>query len=245
MTNLATEAALGKVALDGLDTQMINISKSHYVPNEKVHLALSNGWEKAVDHYLEDGILSAEEESQLTSFSDRFSLKQDDLDNKGMYTRFVRAGVLRDLTEGKVPQRIRVSGQLPFNLQKAETLIWVFPDVAYYEDKKRRHFVGGTHGVSIRIAKGVYYRVGAFRGQPVETTERVHMGTGVLGVTNKHLYFAGGQKSIRIKYDKIVSYIPFDDGIGIHRDASTAKPQVFVTGDGWFTYNLVMNAQNI
>jgi hypothetical protein len=25
------------------------------------------------------------------------------------------------------------------------------------------------------------------------------------------------------------------------RDAATARPQTFVTGDGWFTYNLLMN----
>jgi hypothetical protein len=33
----------------------------------------------------------------------------------------------------------------------------------------------------------------------------------------------------------------FTDGIAVFRDASTAKPQIFVTGDGWFTYNLVTN----
>jgi len=35
--------------------------------------------------------------------------------------------------------------------------------------------------------------------------------------------------------------VPYSDGIGIHRDAASAKPQIFVTGDGWFTYNLVVN----
>ena len=28
------------------------------------------------------------------------------------------------------------------------------------------------------------------------------------------------------------------DGFGIMRDAQTAKPQAFQTGDGWFPYNL-------
>ena len=35
------------------------------------------------------------------------------------------------------------------------------------------------------------------------------------------------------------SYI--DDGIGVMRDAQTAKPQEFRTSDGWFIYNLVTN----
>jgi hypothetical protein len=44
-----------------------------------------------------------------------------------------------------------------------------------------------------------------------------------------------------VPYNKIVSFLPFDDGIGIVRDAQTAKPQIFKTGDGWFTYNLLVN----
>lgn len=29
------------------------------------------------------------------------------------------------------------------------------------------------------------------------------------------------------------------------RDAASAKPQIFITGDGWFTYNLVTNLAQI
>jgi hypothetical protein len=245
MTELARNAVIGKVGLDTIYTKLSDIAKINYMSEDKIRLALTNGWENAVDVFLEDGLLNAEEESKLTSFAEKFSFGQSDLDSKGKYTGVVKAGVIRDLTEGKIPKRINLSGQLPFNLQKTENLVWVFPSVSYYEDKTRRGFVGSTQGVSVRIAKGVYYRVGAFKGHPVETTERVHIGNGLLGVTNKQIYFVGGLKSLRVKYDKIISYIPFDDGIGIHRDASSAKPQVFVTGDGWFTYNLIMNAQNI
>jgi len=53
------------------------------------------------------------------------------------------------------------------------------------------------------------------------------------------------EKSVRLPYAKIVSFEPFSDGIGVMRDAATAKPQIFVTGDGWFTYNLVTNLSQI
>jgi len=48
-----------------------------------------------------------------------------------------------------------------------------------------------------------------------------------------------------VRLDKIVSFMPFSDGVGIQRDAATAKPQFFITGDGWFTYNLLMNVGNV
>ena len=44
-----------------------------------------------------------------------------------------------------------------------------------------------------------------------------------------------------MRYDRIVSFDPYDDGFGIMRDAQTAKPQAFRTGDGWFPYNLAVN----
>ena len=71
--------------------------------------------------------------------------------------------------------------------------------------------------------------------------ETVHQDTGLLGFTTKHLYFSGGKKKFRVRYDRIVDFEPYDDGFGIMRDAQTAKPQRFKTGDGWFAYNLAVN----
>ena len=57
-------------------------------------------------------------------------------------------------------------------------------------------------------------------------------------LTTKHIYFAGSRKPFRIRHDKIVAFEPFSDGPGIMRDAQTAKPQTFRTGDGRCPYNL-------
>ena len=42
-------------------------------------------------------------------------------------------------------------------------------------------------------------------------------------------------------YDRVVSFEPYEDGFEIMRDAQTARPQTFVTDDGWFVYNLATN----
>jgi len=69
----------------------------------------------------------------------------------------------------------------------------------------------------------------------------VHVDTDLLGVTTKHIYFAGASKRFRINYSKIVAFEPYEDGIGVQRDAQRAKHQSFLTGDGWFVYNLIVN----
>ena len=44
-----------------------------------------------------------------------------------------------------------------------------------------------------------------------------------------------------MSYDQIVDFEPFSDGFSIMRDAQTAKPQSFKTGDGWSAFNLAVN----
>lgn len=207
-----------------LKKEIVIKTKSGYIDKNKRNKLLVSGWEKAVEKAFDDGVLSNKEESNLTELIEHFSLSQTELDSNGAYTKLVKGGVLRDILEGIIPERVNIKGNLPFNLQKTEKLIWIFQDVKYYEQKKKTNYVGRSQGVSIRIAKGIYYRTGAFKGERVVTHETIHADTGILGVTNKHIYFSGGSKNFRIKFNKIVAFEPFSDGIGLQRDAVTAKP---------------------
>lgn len=230
---------------DDLQLKIEEIEKFYSIPQGTRSILLVKAWEMAVDEFLEDGVLDSIEEQRLVAFKERFALSQNDLDNNGALTRTTKAAVLRDILDGVVPNRISFAGNLAINLQKNESAVWAFPGSRYLEDKVRRQYVGASRGVSIRIAKGVYYKVGQFRGQAIETTERVHIDTGLVLFTNKNIYFAGPQKSLRLPFQKIVTFEPFSDGIGVIRDTVTAKPQLFVTGDGWFTYNLAVNLSQL
>ena len=96
-------------------------------------------------------------------------------------------------------------------------------------------------GVSFRVAKGVYIRPSAFRGRPVESTSMRHTDSGALGITTKHIYFKGQRKSFRVRLEKIVSFEPYQDGLGIMRDTARAKPEIFRLGgiDAWFLLNII------
>lgn len=237
---------VGKVGAEGGDLKQLEsfiarVASTSFIDTESLKPLVASGWEKAVDLAFDDGLLSEQEESALSELKEHFGLSQQILDRTGAYSKLVKGTVLRDIMNGNLPERMKIDGNLPFNLQKTEKVVWVFQNVNYYEEKSRTRYVGGSQGVSIRIAKGLYYRTGAFKGERVQTSETIHADTGLLGVTDKHIYFAGPSKRFRIAYNKIVAFEPFSDGIGVQRDAQTAKPQSFQTGDGWFTYNLITN----
>ncbi len=216
-------------------------ASSSYIRGVALYDVMATGFEEAVERALDDHLFTEREEATLAELKQLLPVPYHILDRNGAVTKLVKSAILRDLSQGIILQRQQIDGVIPFNLQKSETLVWVFKGVQYFEEKTRTHYRGGSRGVSFRVMKGVYYRVGDFKGERVQTSETVLIDTGLLGITTKHIYFAGPQKRFRIRFDKIVSFDAYSDGIGVMRDAQTAKPQSFLTGDGWFTYNLIVN----
>jgi len=224
-----------------LNEQITSLARNSYISDLERGELLVRGWANAVDLCLEDGVLHELEEEGLLELKSSLSLPTAELERTGAVDRLNKAAVIRDLLNGVIPSRYRSGAVLPINLQKGEKIVWAFPEADYLEDRTRRQYVGGSQGVSLRVMKGVYYRIGAFKGEGIDRVERTHIDTGWVVITDRHIYFAGPSRSLRVTYSKIVSFQPFSDGIGIIRDAVSAKPQLFITGDGWFTYNLVTN----
>ena len=221
-----------------ITSSVLTLARQGFVPAKSLNDLLVDGWAIAMETFLEDGLLSPDEEARLMDFIQKTGIGPK-LQQHPSYSMLAKAAQLRDLAQGNLQSRMNFSGSLPVNLMKGEIPIWVFHGTEYLEDRERREFVGRSQGVSIRVMKGVYYRVGSFKGQPVTHQERISLGIGSLYVTNKNLYFAGSQKSVRIPYGKIISFEQFSNGIGVMRDLATAKPQIFITNDGWFTFNLI------
>jgi hypothetical protein len=225
-----------------LDNTIKNISEKSFIKeSEKINL-LGLGFDKAVDVFLEDGIFSEDEEDKVGKFKSNYNLHQDVLDLNGSLQKVVKSKVLREVLNGRIPEKaFTIEGTMPFIMQKDEVLIWAFQNVSYYELKTSTSFVGSSQGVSFKVAKGIYYRVGAFKGNPVKTQQTEYVAKGIIAYTNQNIYFVSANKTFKIPYKKIISVQPFDDGIGIQKDGVSSKPQTFKGIDGWFSYNLLTN----
>lgn len=86
-------------------------------------------------------------------------------------------------------------------------------------------YKGGSTGVSVRVAKGVYLRQSGLRGTPQRGL--VATATGILVATDKRIVFAGDQKSAAVPYDKLASFQPLFDGL---RFSNGSKTFTFLTG---------------
>jgi hypothetical protein len=123
---MATEVSLairGLNSFDGLETNLAVIEQAFLVPSTERRSLLITGWEKSVEQLLEDGVLDAAEETRLVEFKERFALSQDELNSNGALTKTAKAGVLREVLSGAIPQRASFDANLPINLQKGEQIV--------------------------------------------------------------------------------------------------------------------------
>ena len=99
--------------------------------------------------------------------------------------------------------------------------------------------------MSVRVARGVYLRSSAFKGEPVRTEYLSEEGTGLLAVTNRAVYFYSPAKSFKIIPKKIIAVEAFSDGISITPDGASPKPRFVKVDDPWFAANVITRLNNL
>lgn len=196
------------------------------------------GIRASLDTMLSDFELTGMEMERFQSIMTAFELDAHALDEAGIRDRLVKALVLKDLSEGRISTRLKLNSMLPIVLKRDEQIQWLFNSVELREPRTKIHYEGGSHGVSIRIMKGVSYRVGAYKGQRVESTQMVHIGNGDLVVTTTAIYFLSPVKNKRTALSTIVSAASYDDGIIV--TTNRGKTQVYLLNDSYFASNLIL-----
>lgn len=192
--------------------------------------------EQKIDECLSDGIITREEEQEIKTLIESSSLQDTStLQNSEAYVKLMQSLVLRDIEEGRDFERVHVEN-LPILLGKNERLLWAYSNIEGYERKTGSRYTAGSNGVSLRICKGVYYRVGASKGYSQPYEYQKHLGNGEFIITNKGIYFVGDNHA-KLLFSKILSFEPYSDGITIVKDGASPKPYTFVGFDPWFLIN--------
>ncbi|WP_413942718.1 hypothetical protein [Bdellovibrio sp. HCB-162] len=134
-------------------------------------------------------------------------------------TKLDRLRLITEVRYGNLP----ILHRCPIILQKNEIAYWSEPAELMEVRVIGRRYEGGSSGVSIRIMKGVSYRVGNHRGRMVTDKALLAVAQGQLIVTNKRLVFSGDAKSFDVKIEKILNINYTDDGI-LFTTANREKP---------------------
>ena len=105
----------------------------------------------------------------------------------------------------------------PHLMAKKGEVVHLETQAALLKEVAVREYRGGYSGVSFRVAKGVRYNTGGFRGRSVVVGTKLQaMDTGILSVSSTRAVFLGTAKTIEFAYSKLVNLDVFDDGIRFH-----------------------------
>ncbi|WP_146202811.1 hypothetical protein [Deinococcus irradiatisoli] len=156
---------------------------------------------------IEDRRITDEEERGILEFIRRFNVPQGNLNHRIDEMRRFRQ--LFEIENG-ILRSIPAPG---LALKKNEAAIYAAWASTAEDMVVDSYYQGGSHGASIRIAKGVTYRVGASKGRKVEKRANVITSTGTLYVTNQRLVYVSIQKPAEVSLEKVNNLQFFSTGV--------------------------------
>lgn len=160
---------------------------------------------------IEDGRISPTEEAEFYAIAKNLDVDvQIDDANKSMFEKLKLYWTIENAELSPI--------SVGLSLQKAEEC-YFSTSVGWYElrtETTRYNYAGTT--ARIKIMKGVYYRVGSVKVQPIKRDVLRQIDSGTLYLTNKRIIFVGSKKNSNIRLDKVLSFTPYSDGIEIGKD---------------------------
>lgn len=138
--------------------------------------------------------------------------------------RVVAKQTIQSWESGNPPQR-ECQGLI---LQKGEECHWE-EDAGLRIQKTKREYVGGYSSVSVPVpmVRGVRFRVGGFRGHPIDHTVFDDGGSGILHVTTQRICFTGSSHSLAIAFKRMIAVSGFEGGF-IVQTSNDKKPGIFI-----------------
>jgi hypothetical protein len=161
-----------------------------------------------------DERITDEEKKELESLMDYFGLSVKDFDfNQGNFNKFYSLALI---DKGILPTPQYTGFDLV--LKKGEIVHWLCPSIF----KKRRKITktinySGFTG-SVKIMKGLRYRVGSINLSPQTSEVMVDEDSGNFWLTDQRIGFLGRRKNFNLPYNKILSFEAYKDAIIIYKD---------------------------
>ncbi|MGC4961589.1 DUF2510 domain-containing protein [Gordonia sp. DT101] len=164
----------------------------------------------AAHDVLADDIVSTDEEQHLEDLASALAVPYEDLAVRDF--ELLEDLVVAQINDGRLP----VDEDAPL-LTKPDEVAYYAPRVSLMKETDVREFRGGSRGVSVRLAKGLTYRVGDVRGRSVVVgSELKEQDTGQLVITDRRAVFIGRKRTLEFRYDKLVAIEQYADGLRLN-----------------------------
>jgi hypothetical protein len=216
----------------------LNISSTEV---EKINKNIAgNIYKNAVQRAIADNEVTISEQETLEQLAKKLNLNVDELNlDKSTDETYNYLVFLNALNNGYLPS----STNSAIVLQKNEVAHWEVSANLLTSKIVTTGYSGGSQGVSLRVMKGVSYRVGASKSRPIKEQVSVKH-PGVLVVTSKRIVFSSSTKSFTIPFTQLISFDPYSDGLGLQKGNGSYLLSLSNNKSAELTFKILTNAIN-
>jgi hypothetical protein len=197
------------------------------------------GMSRMIDEVLQERLLTRTEEERISEIRDALGSSITDVSE--LSEKLIKIGMLRELNNGELPDRVTVVGPMPIELKGHERVIWIFNNVISFRRRNSPDARPERAGIAFPATdKDLYCGMGAFVNDPVPMDDLLEEATGDLVVTDRNIYFIFGDGQRRIPMAKISALQPHADGIQVTCEEPQGRSRAFKLGDPWLAANLIV-----
>lgn len=209
--------------------------------SEARKLTLDAAFNRLLNDFLEDKFVDDDEEAILQQFISQFKYTGKLITSNKQYSVFTKICQLKHFLKGEPLIKSSSIGEM-VNLQRGEQIIYEEFMVDYYEDLKGNRMGSAAYLISHPYEQGQYYELEGFENASINSIglKERQLG-GRLVFTDKNIYFVSSEKTMKIPYNKVLTYTPYKNALCLQKDGVSAKPQIFTGVDGWLIFNIVKN----
>jgi hypothetical protein len=213
--------------LDNKQKKKLNkFIEDNSLKKEDVRSIHKKACELAWNSIVGDKIIAEEEKNSLEDIMNYFELTKDDFNfNQKAFNKYYTLGLIEN---GKLPKIEEHDVDVIF--KKDEVLHWGCPaTIKKYKRVTNRVNYGGPTA-SIKIMKGVRYRVGSMGYSTSSSEYLVSEDSGIFWLTNQRIGFKGNRKNFVFPYTKIYSFDLSKDGLFVAKEGRE-KPYILGLDD--------------
>jgi len=216
-----------------LDSLAAALRISPAVARETFNQAAAPILKSTLESAAADRRLSPEEFQHFNALAKEFGITPSF--DSGTLKMLDRYSLFWKIEHGEIP-----TVAAPIRLQSGESCYFAAP-ATWLEYRKQSTTVGYyNQGVSLRVMRGVYYRVGASRPRRITSEGLTALDSGEIYISNKRVIFNGARRNLTLKLDSLIAFQPFTDGFALEK-ASGKSPHFSISGDAELA-NVVLGA---
>jgi hypothetical protein len=225
---------------DDVKDDIQTVKSACAIPQDQFLVAFKKGWTQGVEKRCVAEPVSGIEFEQIGDFYRGVGITTEEMRSTHGFQTSVLSFLIWTVLNDEIEP---YNGPIHFNLSAGEVPVFGIANVLVSEERTTRSYVGGYGGVSVRIASGLYYRLGATRGHREDGASVQEVDYGDFLMTTEGIYFGGREHGVNFKipYKQIVRFNPYSDAVGICKDGAKEKilaPQ-HVLQSGWFLFNIL------